>query len=131
LLLGAGAGVQGLAYYRQQHEQSHDLSVIGNGTPTVVQIHDPQCSLCRQLLHNLRAATRPIGGDELQVRIANIRTAEGRRLADRHAVSHVTLLVFDGAGELRQVLRGVREVAELRTTLAAHAERYRQAGATR
>jgi hypothetical protein len=122
VLLGAGAG---LAYHSNRNAQSYDLSVIGNGIPTVVHMHNPQCPRCVQLLRNLRAATRDIDSNTLQVRIVDIRTTEGRQLANRYGVSNITLLVFDGAGEMRQILPGVREVAELRTTLAAYAERYR------
>jgi hypothetical protein len=123
VLLAVGAG---LVYYKHQFEQSHDLGVIGNGRPTVVQIHDPECPSCRQLLQNLRSATRHTG-DELQVRIARIDTAQGRRLAREHSVGHVTLLLFDGQGKLSRVLSGVRDVAELRAAFAEHLERHQKA----
>lgn len=125
LLLVAGAG---LAYYKHQHEQSHDLSVIGNGRPTVVQIHDPGCPKCRQLLQNVRSATRHIGDEQLQIRIARIDTAQGRRLAREHDVAHVTLLLFDGQGKLSRVVNGVRDVTELRAAFAEHVKRHQKAG---
>ncbi len=93
------------------HEQ--DLSRIGNGTPTIVQIHDPQCSLCRSLQHETRQALKQFEENELDYVIANIKTAEGSRFARRHGVPHVTLLLFDKRGELKAALRGQRQSEEL------------------
>ena len=83
-----------------------DLGRIGNGTPTVVQIHDPQCPRCRALQREAREALAAFDDDELQYVVANIRQADGRRLADAHGVGHVTLLLFDAEGRQRGVLAG-------------------------
>ena len=83
-----------------------NLSRIGNGIPTVVQIHDPQCPRCAALQREARRAVSAFGEDELQFVVANIRTAEGSALARAHRVGHVTLLLFDGAGERSGTLVG-------------------------
>lgn len=83
-----------------------DLSRIGNGIPTVVQIHDPQCSLCRALQSEARDALSQLDDDDIQYVVANIRHPDGQALADAHGVPHVTLLLFDGSGKRRGVLSG-------------------------
>ncbi len=122
LLLAAGIGVA-LAAYKRSHDRLHDLSAIGNGTPTVVQIHDPDCPSCKQLLENLRQAAGGIDDRDLQVRVASLRTAAGRALARRHGVPHVTLLYFDGAGALSNSHTGVLDVNSLRSLLKGHQAR--------
>lgn len=113
-------GGWGVAHSYQSHVERHDLSVIGNGIPTVVQIHDPQCATCRALQKQATRAAQGFDADALQLRVANIRSDEGRALADRHGVPHVTLLLFDAQGELRHVLRGLRESDDLAREFRAH-----------
>lgn len=93
----------------------HDLSRIGNGTPTIVQIHDPQCSLCMALQGETRKALKNFNDDELNYVIANIRTSEGSAFAARFGVSHVTLLLFDKHGGHKATLRGQKQSNELAT----------------
>ena len=83
-----------------------DLGRIGNGTPTIVQIHDPQCSACVALQREVRKALAEFDDEELQYVVANIRTAKGGRLAREHGVGNVTLLLFDGEGRRRDTLAG-------------------------
>ncbi|WP_299614767.1 hypothetical protein [Pelagibius sp.] len=83
-----------------------DLSRLGNGIPTVVQIHDPQCPQCRALQKEAREALAELDDSEIQYLVANIREPEGRALAAAHGVGHVTLLLFDGSGQRRGVLAG-------------------------
>lgn len=116
-------GGWGLAHAYQTHVERHDLSVIGNGIPTVVQIHDPQCPICRALQKETLRAAGAFDDGALQVRVANIRSTEGRALADRHGVPHVTLLLFDGQGAMQQVLRGPQEADDLRHQFRAHLTR--------
>ena len=101
---GAGYTVSGV--YAEIVEQ--DLTKLGNGIPTIVQIHDPQCPRCRALQHQARDALAVLDDAELQYLVANIRTPEGRRFADGHGVGHVTLMLFDGAGKPRGTLVGER-----------------------
>ncbi|MEM7505947.1 MAG: hypothetical protein AAF415_04320 [Pseudomonadota bacterium] len=97
-----------------------DLSRIGNGTPTVVQIHDPQCQLCLALQIEARAALENFEEEELQYVVANIRQTDGRRLAARHGVGHVTLLLFDGDGTMREVLAGQNTAEYLTDAFRLH-----------
>ena len=111
-----------LAAFKHNYDVTHDLSVIGKGIPTVVQIHDPGCRLCQQLRRNASAAADSMDG-HLLFRVADISTPIGRRLQQRYQVPHVTLLLFDGNGELRRVLEGVKSEALLKHTFSRHIER--------
>lgn len=97
-----------------------DLSRIGDGTPSIVQIHDPQCSQCAALQREVRDALEAFDDEALTYLVANITTTEGRALAARHNVGHVTLLLFDGPGRLRSIERGPQSSAALREAFAAH-----------
>ncbi|USG60554.1 twin-arginine translocation signal domain-containing protein [Sneathiella marina] len=101
-----------------------DLSQIGNGIPTVVQIHDPQCSQCVALQRESREALCEINGDQLQFLVADIRTSKGRRFAATHNVSHVTLLLFDADGQRRNVLVGPNKSEHLSGIFQRHLARY-------
>ena len=108
---GIGLAVVGVAGWFvvedvQATVREHDLTRIGNGVPTVVQIHDPNCSICAALQKETRAAVKGFDESELQFLVANIKDARGSKLAADHGVPHVTLLLFDGDGKRRQILRG-------------------------
>ena len=75
--------------------QEGDLTRIGNGIPTIVQIHDPQCPKCVALQQETRDALSNFEDGKLQYLVANIRTVEWKMLATSHAVSHVTLLLLN------------------------------------
>lgn len=94
--------------------REHDLSRIGNGIPTIVQIHDPNCSICAALQKETRAAVDGFDDGELQFLVANIKDARGRKLASDHGVPHVTLLLFDGEGKRRDILRGPNDRSVLK-----------------
>ncbi len=96
--------------------------MIGNGVPTVVQIHNPSCPKCRQLRRNASAAARHLDG-KLQFRIADITTSAGRHLQQIYDVPHVTLLLFDGDGKLQRIISGVNGIDTLREAFLAHIER--------
>jgi len=112
-----GAGVWGISHV-QAINAEHDLGRLGQGVPVVVQVHDPQCPVCNALQDETRAALRDFDGQEVLYLIANIRTPEGTAFAARHGVPHVTLLLFDGAGGLRDTLRGPHEADALRPAFA-------------
>ncbi len=122
-ILLAGVVGSGLAAFKYSYDASHDLAVIGKGVPTIVQIHDPNCPLCNQLRSNASSAADRFG-DRLLYRIADIKTPQGLQLQRRHDVPHVTLLLFDGKGELRRVLTGVKSNAVLYRAFEAHLERW-------
>lgn len=101
-----------------------DLSKIGNGVPTVVQIHDPDCPRCRALQREARDAMAAFDETDLQYVVANIRGVEGRRLANEHGVGHVTLLLLDGDGERRGVLVGENQSTNLEMAFRRHLDQY-------
>lgn len=119
VILG-GIGYVGTGVYAEIVEG--DLSKLGNGLPTIVQIHDPQCPRCRALQKETRDALAEFEGGKLQYLVANIRNADGKRFADRHGVGHVTLILFDGEGKPRKTLVGERAsgalVSEFRHLIA-------------
>jgi len=91
-----------------------DLTRLGQGVPTVVQVHDPQCPTCNALQSQTRKALKGFGQDKLQYLVADIKTREGQSFAGRFGVPHVTLLLFDGEGNLVETLQGMRQASELR-----------------
>ncbi|MEL6840180.1 MAG: hypothetical protein AAFP85_12875 [Pseudomonadota bacterium] len=93
----------------------HDLTRVGQGVPTIVQVHDPQCTSCQELQRETRAALKAFDEADLQYAVANITSAAGADFANMYGAPHVTLLLFDGAGELRGTLNGVRARNELQT----------------
>jgi hypothetical protein len=101
-----------------------DLSLIGNGVPAIVQIHDPQCPLCVTLQRESRDALCEIDGSQLQFFVANIRTSKGRQFAATHDVGHVTLLLFDGRGRRRAVLVGPNNSEDLAGIFQRHLAKY-------
>ncbi len=103
--------------------REQDLSHIGNGVPAVVQIHDPQCPKCVALQRETRDALCGFDETELQFLVANIRSAEGGKLAAAHGVGHVTLLLFDGSGLRRAVLTGPNESKYLTSAFRRHLAR--------
>lgn len=120
LLLGVplvGAAGVGVHRYDVKKRVLHDLSVLGNGTPAIVQVHDPSCKLCRRLMANTRAAL----GDrnDISYRIADITTAKGLEFQKRYDVPHVTLLLFNAKGRHVDTIQGVTPVEDL-------AERFQQ-----
>jgi hypothetical protein len=115
----AGAGFAGRRMTRR-YVSEHDLSKIGKGVPAVVQVHDPQCSMCTQLQRETRKALKQFENGELVYAIADITQIAGQVFARRHSVSHVTLVLFDGQGQVVNVLSGVRQKEELAQVFAAH-----------
>lgn len=114
-----GLGVIGaIGFYFVQNVSStmheHDLKRVENGKPTIVQIHDPQCSSCVALQRETKQALKNFDDEDLDYVIANIKTPEGRNFANRYGAQHVTLLLFDKDGALQGVLQGQRGRGELR-----------------
>lgn len=106
----------------------HDLTRIGQGTPSIVQIHDPDCSQCRQLQRTTRSALAEFEDGALTYLVANLDSPEGSRLARRHGVGNVTLLLFDGDGALRQTLQGLQSRDSLLAAFSAHMRAGRSPG---
>lgn len=97
-----------------------DLSAIGQGTPVILQIHDPQCDLCAQLQRETRRALRSFSEEAVLYRVANIRTQDGAEIQRREGLPHVTLALFDGAGQRQHVITGVTPADELITAFRRH-----------
>ena len=93
----AGVGASTLHAYDKNQRTLHDLSVIGGGKPVVVQIHDPSCPTCRRLKSAVTTALE--GTENIQFRLADITTSEGKALQNKYNVPHVTLLFFNQAGK--------------------------------
>ena len=114
-VIGSGGGYLAYSANAKLHEQ--DLTRIGQGTPTVVQIHDPNCSVCARLQRNTKSALGAFSDGELEYVVANIKSSKGKAFAERNAVPHITLMLYDGKGELKHILRGPQEVSTLEIEL--------------
>ena len=97
-----------------------DLAKIGKGRPAVVQVHDPNCALCQQLQRQTRKALKSFDDEAVRFLVADINTAQGSAFAARYGVPHVTLLLFDGAGEMVQIVRGPSDADRLRDVIGTH-----------
>lgn len=104
--------------------EENDLTRVGNGIPTIVQIHDPQCPKCVALQRETREALESFDDGQLQYLVANIKRSTGQDFAAAHNVGHVTLLLFDGAGRRRQILVGPNESHYLTNAFQSHLDKY-------
>lgn len=106
-----------VAWFAMEARQARavaDLSVIGSGEPVVVQVHEPGCTGCERLLEQVNEARDRLD-ERLALRRVNIATSGGRRFADEHGVSQVTLVLFDARGSVVDIKRGVIDADELET----------------
>ena len=85
-----------------------DLTRLGQGTPTIVQIHDPTCNDCSLLQSETRAALRSFDDDDIGFLVADLNSTDGAAFAREHGVGRVTLMLFDGDGRPVDVMTGVR-----------------------
>jgi len=115
LLLGGGAYA---ARWVQDVRTTHDLTRIGEGIPSIVQVHDPSCALCLELQRNTKRALRDFDDGSLQYLVATIGSEEGGAFAARHGVGHVTLVLFDGAGNRVDIVSGVQSPKDLAAVFA-------------
>lgn len=106
------ASYAAIASYKNHYDTLTDLSVIGNGVPVVVQVHDPSCPSCRKLKSNTESALARVKGD-LQYRIADLHSSTGRLLARKYHAQKVTLLTFDAKGEFLDSHVGIQSVDAL------------------
>lgn len=119
--IGIGALIAGGAWLHRHDtvkRERHDLSVIGAGSPVVLQVHDPSCPSCRALMRSTESALS--SQPSITYRIADLTTPEGRAIGQQYGVGKVTLLLFNGGGKHLATLQGVKPVSELTTTF----ERY-------
>lgn len=113
VLLGGGGA---FAFEFSKRMKEGDLSVIGQGKPVIVQIHDPQCRLCAALQDQTREALCTFDESEVYYRVANIRTTSGAEHQRKEGLPHVTLVLYDGDGQRVHVVRGVSPANELKNT---------------
>lgn len=116
LLGGAYWGVSSF----QSSLAEKDLSVLGQGTPVIVQVHDPACQPCIDLQRETRAALSDFDNTDLGYRVADITSEDGLAFATEHAASFATLLFFDGAGEVTRRIRGATDRNTLRAAFLSH-----------
>lgn len=116
----------------QASRAEQDLTRIGDGSPSIVQVHDPNCSSCLALQSEVRAALSDFEDGELRYLVANLNTTAGRAFANQHGVGHVTLVLFDAQGRKRDVMTGVTAAPTLKTAFRRHvAASARRTAATR
>ncbi len=109
---GTAFGLNAVAVGKQE---MHDLSVIGNGKPAVVQIHDPSCPTCRRLKNIMKNTID--SDDPVNYRLADITTPEGKSLQDKYRVPKITLLFFDAKGKHVHTTQGIRTSEEIKETV--------------
>lgn len=108
--------VVAITFYGKTLQAEYDVSVIGNGKATVVQIHDTNCQFCRRLKSNLDSVKGEFS-DNIQFKTANILTTKGRQFASKHQVPHVTLLFFNKKGNRVNTLQGVTSKEDIKQAL--------------
>jgi hypothetical protein len=97
-----------------------DLSRVGLGSASIVQIHDPSCGLCATLQKQTRRALKAFDEDRYEFLVADVKTGDGALFAATYNAPITTLLLFDGAGELVEVVRGPIPTGQLKDILEAH-----------
>ena len=102
----------GYAAYRIRHNNIYNLNVIGNGSFTVVQVHDPGCDSCKLLLSNVESVRSEF--KDIQFRVVNILFEDGAKFARQYNAKKTTLLIFSPDGELIDKLEGVFPADNLR-----------------
>jgi len=108
------AGAVGIHQYDVRAKTLHDLSIVGEGQPVVVQVHDPSCQLCRQLKSSTQTALESL--PHIQYRIADLTTTKGREIGQQYRVGKVTLLLFDEKGDHVHTVTGVTPADRLKQT---------------
>ena len=102
-----------LTAYSKNLEEQRDLSVIGTGIPTLIQVHDESCPNCRQLLSSVKAVIHEF--PDLQFKIADLKSHKGSKFATRHQAHKVTLIYFDAHGKKIDVVSGLQTKNEVRS----------------
>ena len=83
-----------------------DLTKVGNGIPTIVQVHDPSCPTCRALQSETRKALKHFEDGQIQYLVAHLNQEDGRAFAGQHGAGRMTLLLLDGQGRVRDRVQG-------------------------
>jgi len=115
----AGLGYWGVTAVRADLAEQ-DTSIVGQGTPTVVQVHNTTCAPCIALQRETRAALSDMEAGAIHYRVANIGTEDGLAFATQHGASYTTLLLFDGDGNLTRRIQGETPRNMLRVAFLTH-----------
>ena len=107
----AAGSAKALHAWDVKTKTEHDLTVVGQGKPAVVQIHNTTCPVCRRLKSALSAAL----GDrtDVQYRIADMGKPAGRAMAEKYNTPQTTLLFFDAEGQQRHSHTGLLDADEI------------------
>jgi hypothetical protein len=97
-----------------------DLSVIGSGVPVVVQVHDRRNRESRRLHDHVERALARLDGP-LEWRVVDANSQQAASLARDYGAGRLTLLLFDGRGEMVRMKHGVESVDALEAVFAEHA----------
>lgn len=109
----AVGGASALHAWDVRSRTLHDLGVIGEGTPVVVQVHDRSCGICRRLKSSATAALSD--RSDIQYRIADISKSDGRELQERYNLPKTSLLFFDASGQRVHSHTGLLDADEVTT----------------
>lgn len=109
-------GAIGIGWYQRHAAELRDLTVIGNGSPTVVQVYDYGSRTSRQLRERLTAVERELT-PRVQFRLADQATADGALLASRFGAAPETLLLFGPDGSLRDRVAGTQDAQAIRAAI--------------
>lgn len=117
-MYGAGAvvlaaGGTAFAFDFRKTMAESDLTKIGQGTPTIVQIHDPSCQLCQALQRETRTALADCN-EGCTYLVANITTAAGAAFQRSMGQPHVTLALLDRDGTPLHFINGVTPAETLK-----------------
>ena len=84
ITIGGVILVSGVGYtaYRIRSNKVYNLDVIGNGSFTVVQVHDPGCDSCKLLLSNVESLRSEF--KDIEFRVVNILYEDGAKFARKY-----------------------------------------------
>jgi hypothetical protein len=118
----AAGGIGLFVFLEDQREAAlYDLSIVGQGQPVIVQVHDENCSICRSLKTNVETVLSDFSSSELIYRIADVQTDEGLEFSSQYTPERWrTLLYFSPSGQLVDVQVGLQNLADLRESFTKH-----------
>lgn len=112
-----GTAAAGISSLEANNRELHDLTVIGQGVPVIVQIHDTTCPTCRRLKNVVSNSLEK--SDPILYRLADIKTSEGKALQRKYNVPNVTLLYFDARGKHVHTTTGMQTSDDIRASINA------------
>ena len=101
-------------FFAGRENLEENYSIVGQGEPVIVQVHQLNCADCDILRANTKRALKQINDDRLHYRIAYLHKNEGIAFASKHgAARETTLILFDKFGRKQSVYIGVQDVEAL------------------